>query len=537
MPFLSDLDHYKIEAISPSEGSDVLHYEYISDATRGWRNKRVELRWTRQRSIGCGSYGDVWLETQTDDPGAMRAVKAVNKKRMVEISIDYTREMKALAEFSKPKYRQMGVFVDFLGWWENCDVVYLAMEYLPLGDLENYMKDQLEEKSIKEITIQTLQGLAIMHAEGFAHRDLKPANIFVVQKSPSWWVKIGDFGISKKVNGDHTAFRTLNGTQDYMAPEFFDYVEECEEETSNYTNAIDIWALGCIVYKLCSHTVPFPSNPNLRPLKRFSNRADPFPDGPLLSRVSIFTISFIRTLLVPEPSKRLTAKAALDFLQLNKDQTTQLEESTFITAGSEPIAPDPSSETPCSSDNLTQGSELARNLSHQGIATIELSSHGAASKTPDASTNTSQCSKSQSTSSIPCSLYDNYGCDTIGSTSRKTVQQISATAAKLLYGQKHLNAFFCPFPQCSVWAYTLQGLVNHELNHLDSYRLPFQCPIIDCSREGDDELEERSHILDHMRLHHKWRADGFSHMMHEVGQKMGVWMEYDVAAEIWLTLL
>jgi calcium/calmodulin-dependent protein kinase I len=57
-----------------------------------------------------------------------------------------------------------------------------------------------------------------MHAEGYAHRDLKPQNVFVVQKQPQWWVKLGDFGLSKQ-RTEQTAFRTQAGTQQYMAPE------------------------------------------------------------------------------------------------------------------------------------------------------------------------------------------------------------------------------------------------------------------------------------------------------------------------------
>jgi serine/threonine protein kinase len=61
--------------------------------------------------------------------------------------------------------------------------MYLAMEYMRGGDLEANLLDlerltehrqAILEEGIKEITSQILEGLKIMHAEGFAHRDLKP---------------------------------------------------------------------------------------------------------------------------------------------------------------------------------------------------------------------------------------------------------------------------------------------------------------------------------------------------------------------------
>jgi serine/threonine protein kinase len=65
------------------------------------------------------------------------------------------------------------------------------MEYMRGGDLEAnllYFESLTEhglaipEEDIKEITSQILEGLKIMHAEGFAHRDLKPKVQFFLQR-------------------------------------------------------------------------------------------------------------------------------------------------------------------------------------------------------------------------------------------------------------------------------------------------------------------------------------------------------------------
>jgi serine/threonine protein kinase len=61
--------------------------------------------------------------------------------------------------------------------------MYLAIEYIRGGDLESNLLDLesltenglvVPEEDMKDITSQILQGLKIMHAEGFAHRDMKP---------------------------------------------------------------------------------------------------------------------------------------------------------------------------------------------------------------------------------------------------------------------------------------------------------------------------------------------------------------------------
>jgi serine/threonine protein kinase len=63
----------------------------------------------------------------------------------------------------------------------------------------------------------------------------------VVSMSPIW-VKIGDFGLAKPAR-DGTVFRARAFTMSYVAPEAGVVTSG---DTSEFTNAVDIWALGCI---------------------------------------------------------------------------------------------------------------------------------------------------------------------------------------------------------------------------------------------------------------------------------------------------
>lgn len=65
--------------------------------------------------------------------------------------------------------------MEFFGWYENENNIFLAMEYIKYGDLSQYMKDEENAKeNAKEIITQVLEGLEVLHAEGICHRDLKP---------------------------------------------------------------------------------------------------------------------------------------------------------------------------------------------------------------------------------------------------------------------------------------------------------------------------------------------------------------------------
>ena len=146
--------------------------------------------------MGYGSFGEVRLERNQED-GKERAVKKIKIKSEALRNSEYEKELKALLEFSKPKasvmksgcqftslwyfshtlqYREAGLFVDFFGWFQDESDVFLAMEYVPLGDLESNVgkAKKIAEIEARSIIEQLLSGLEIMHAESFAHRDLKP---------------------------------------------------------------------------------------------------------------------------------------------------------------------------------------------------------------------------------------------------------------------------------------------------------------------------------------------------------------------------
>ncbi|CUS11456.1 unnamed protein product, partial [Tuber aestivum] len=139
-------------------------------------------------------------------------------------------------------------FVEFLGWFEEPETLYIAMEYLEGGDLTKNIGTPLPEETVRTISKQILEGLEVMHQQGMAHRDIKPENIFVVSMSPVW-VKLGDFGISKRIPAEATTtFHTQVSTPVYSAPEVLGL--DTNSESSDYTNSVDIWSLGCVIYEL-----------------------------------------------------------------------------------------------------------------------------------------------------------------------------------------------------------------------------------------------------------------------------------------------
>src|ERR1700712_1173712 len=88
----------KLDTEFSSSPAYTQHVHYISGTTSRQRRIRKEERWKRERRLGNGSFGVVWLEKciHGDGEGKVRAVKEIQKLD----SSDYHRELEAIALFS-----------------------------------------------------------------------------------------------------------------------------------------------------------------------------------------------------------------------------------------------------------------------------------------------------------------------------------------------------------------------------------------------------------------------------------------------------
>ncbi|KAH7163375.1 kinase-like domain-containing protein [Dactylonectria estremocensis] len=291
------------------------HTYYASSPDPQLRRTRIKEAWRRGRELGNGTFGRVWLETCEAGPklSQLRAVKEIPKDRTLSSSIDYGRELEAMAKFSHDRY--VHCFVRSYGWYESRDTVFIAMEYVQHGDLQKYLVSIFPEAEVKQIASQLAEGLFFMHDNGFAHRDLKPANILVSHPRPDWWVKISDFGISKRAEAG-SFLRTFVGTPGYLAPELIGVFPLSEPRPSSnsrsqsaYTTAVDMWALGEIAVRLLTRRSTFPESPDLFD---YVVRETPFPRQVFEGQeFSSECFAFLEKAMAPSPSQRLSASEAL----------------------------------------------------------------------------------------------------------------------------------------------------------------------------------------------------------------------------------
>ncbi|CAD2114008.1 NIMA related kinase 1, putative [Plasmodium vinckei] len=225
------------------------------------------------KKIGNGRFGEVFLvkHKRTQEFFCWKAISyrglKEREKSQLVIEVNVMREL---------KHKNIVRYIDrFLN--KANQKLYILMEFCDAGDLSRNIQKcykmfgKIEEHAIVDITRQLLHALAYCHnlkdgpnGERVLHRDLKPQNIFLstgirhigkitaqannLNSKPI--AKIGDFGLSKNIGIESMAHSCV-GTPYYWSPELLLH------ETKSYDDKSDMWALGCIIYELCSGKTPF----------------------------------------------------------------------------------------------------------------------------------------------------------------------------------------------------------------------------------------------------------------------------------------
>ncbi|KAK3779347.1 hypothetical protein RRG08_052569 [Elysia crispata] len=121
----------------------------------------------------------------------------------------------------------------------NCQLILMELCESSLRQLLRENRLGLDVPVVKDITVQIMSGLAFVHSKGIIHRDLKPDNILVTDRGT---VKLGDFGLST-VESPDGIYTPKMVTLWYRSPELL-------LGADNYTKAVDLWSVGCIVAEL-----------------------------------------------------------------------------------------------------------------------------------------------------------------------------------------------------------------------------------------------------------------------------------------------
>ena len=125
---------------------------------------------------------------------------------------------------------------------------YLAMEYLPRGDLKARIQRGVSEREALYFVAQIAAALQVVHEAGLVHRDLKPPNVMLRENDA---VALIDFGLARSLDGHTVSTQTgvLLGSPYYMSPE--QALGEALDARS------DFYSLGVICYEMLTGQKPY----------------------------------------------------------------------------------------------------------------------------------------------------------------------------------------------------------------------------------------------------------------------------------------
>lgn len=255
------------------------------ETKRTWQLSDFEIG----KPLGKGRFGMVYLAREKTSKFVV-ALKVLFKKaiQVHQNETQVRREIEIQSHLRHPNILRL------YAYFHDEQRVYLVLEYAPNGalykQLQNAPDQRFSEKDAANYLKQIASALKYCHQYKVIHRDLKPENILVGLNGD---IKIGDFGWS--VHAPSSRRQTLCGTVDYLPPEMI--------LNQPYTESVDLWSLGVLIYEFLVGQPPFYGKNTLENIRKCYFT---IPDY-----VSDSAKDLINKLLVLEPCQRLSLENVL----------------------------------------------------------------------------------------------------------------------------------------------------------------------------------------------------------------------------------
>ena len=274
-----------------------------------------------QAPIARGGMGEIWqgVHPRHGVPVAVKVMTA-EQLRIDEYREAFQKEIRAVARLSHEGIvivLDHGV-VDEFAREASANLLregspYLVMELSTGGTLHSVRVRGWTQ--LEGVLLRLLDALAHAHARGVIHRDIKPGNVLLPgPEDPRQSIKLTDFGTSHASDQGARAGlqEQLFGTLQYMPP------EQIEGRWRDYGPWTDLYALGCMAWRLASGKLPF-DHSEPRDLLRAHLHSDPPPLEPSVPVPPGFE-AWLRRLISKKEGERFqrAAEAAWALEQLGR---------------------------------------------------------------------------------------------------------------------------------------------------------------------------------------------------------------------------
>jgi serine/threonine protein kinase len=287
--------------------------------------------------IGSGATGKVYLAHDTFAHREV-AVKVIDQSTLAdpefndELREQFITEVSLAGELTHPH------IVSILEASISDDAGYVAMEYLPGGNLSRYTctENLLPISNTLQIIFKCCGALDYAFRQGVIHRDIKPENLMLVSGTE---IKIADFGASIFYKTQVTQ-KVIVGTPSYMSLE--------QISGHRLTHTSDMYSLGVVAYQLLTGTLPFRAQNITGLFEAIANNAPSLPSR-LRSEIPQELDAVILKMIAKNPEDRYEnwAELALEIVRIGRfsafqqpindsDKFTMLREKSELALFSDP---------------------------------------------------------------------------------------------------------------------------------------------------------------------------------------------------------
>lgn len=218
----------------------------VITASSGSGSARQTYNYSTERVVGNGSFGVVFQATCLETGETVAIKKVLQDKRFKN------RELQIMKAVDHPNIVKLK-HCFFSHTDKDETFLHLVLEYVPdtvYRISKHYAKNNQRMPNIfvKLYVYQMCRALAHIHRVGICHRDIKPQNLLV--NTESHQLKLCDFGSAKVlVKGEPNISYICS--RYYRAPELI-------FGATDYTTAIDVWSVGCVLAELLLGNPLFP---------------------------------------------------------------------------------------------------------------------------------------------------------------------------------------------------------------------------------------------------------------------------------------
>uniref|UniRef100_A0A8C4GMY9 non-specific serine/threonine protein kinase n=1 Tax=Dicentrarchus labrax TaxID=13489 RepID=A0A8C4GMY9_DICLA len=238
---LEDYERHFDSLNSDLGGGSVVSERSASGTFNGEEEK---LHYIPIRILGRGAFGEATLYRRTED-NSLVVWKEVDLNSLSE-----KERRDVMNEISILSILEHNNIIAYFNHFMDKNSLLIELEYCNGGNLYDKINQQKGKLFSEEVVVwylyQIASAVSHIHKAGILHRDIKTLNIFLTKTD---LIKLGDYGLAKKLDSEFSMAETCVGTPYYMSPEL------CQGSKYNFKS--DIWAMGCVVFEVLTLTRTF----------------------------------------------------------------------------------------------------------------------------------------------------------------------------------------------------------------------------------------------------------------------------------------